>query len=229
MDKELINILKSSSLLFVEDDTRIRSKFIRLLGFYVNKIYEASDGEKALEIYKKNRPSFIISDIEMQGMNGLKFIEILKKENEIIPIIITSAYSNKDYLLFSIKLHLTDYLIKPIVYDELLSALEKVAIILKKTTLQNIIKISEGIFYNPLAKAVNVNDVVKTLTFTEYKLLELLLLNRRNIVTKEMVENNIYIFKEMSNTALKNVVYKLRKKIEKDLIIRVDKVGYKID
>ena len=44
-----------------------------------------------------------------------------------------------------------------------------------------------------------------------------------------MVEDKIYIFKEMSDTALKNVIYKLRKKLIKDVIISVDRLGYKID
>lgn len=229
MNKELRRILKSSSLLFIEDDARIREKFTRLFGVYVNKVYEASNGEKALEIYKKNKPSFVITDVKMPEMDGLEFIEILRKENEQIPIIITSAYSNKEYLLLSIKLQLIDYLIKPITHNELLSALEKVATILKKITLLSIIEISDGIIYNPADKTISVYDVVKRLTSTEDKFLELLLINRGNIVTKEMVEDKIYIFKEMGNTALKNVVYKLRKKLIKDVIISIDKLGYKID
>lgn len=229
MNKELRRILKSSSLLFIEDDARIREKFTRLFGVYVNKVYEASNGEKALEIYKKNKPSFVITDVKMPEMDGLEFIEILRKENEQIPIIITSAYSNKEYLLLSIKLQLIDYLIKPIIHNELLSALEKVATILKKITLLSIIEISDGIIYNPADKTISVYDVVKRLTSTEDKFLELLLINRGNIVTKEMVKDKIYIFKEMGNTALKNVVYKLRKKLIKDVIISIDKLGYKID
>lgn len=44
-----------------------------------------------------------------------------------------------------------------------------------------------------------------------------------------MVEEKIYIFKEMSDTALKNIIYKLRKKLVKDVIKSVDKLGYTID
>ena len=97
------------------------------------------------------------------------------------------------------------------------------------TTLLNVIKISDEIIYNPINKTVNVFNTLVRLTVSENKLLELLLLNRGNVVTKEMVEEKIYIFKEMSDTALKNIIYKLRKKLVKDVIKSVDKLGYTID
>lgn len=229
MDKELKAVLLSSNLLLIEDDSRIREKFSRLLGIYVNKIYEASDGEKALEVYKKHKPSFIITDIEMPNMDGLEFIEIIRKENEYIPIIITSGYSNKEYLLSSIKLQLIDYLIKPINYNDLLIGLEKVAKSLKKNRLSNSIEIINGIIYNPIDKTISVSNTINRLTINENELLELLIVNRGKLVTKHMVEEKIYIFKEMSDSALKNVIYKLRKKLVKDIIISVDRLGYKID
>ena len=114
-------------------------------------------------------------------------------------------------------------------YDKLLQALEEVAKIIKKTALLNVIKISDGIIYNPINKTVNVFNTLVRLTVSENKLLELLLLNRGNVVTKNMVEDKLYIFKEMSDTALKNIVYKLRKKLVKDVIKSVDRIGYIIE
>ena len=229
MDKELKDVLKSSILLLVEDDARIREKFSRLLEIYVDKIYEAPNGKKALELYKKYKPSFIITDVEMPDMDGLEFVEILRKENENIPVIITSAYSNKEYLLTSIKLQLIDYLIKSINYNDLMVALEKVAKSLRKSRLSNIIEIKNGVIYNPTDKTISVSDTVNRLTINESELLELLIVNRGKLVTKNMVEDKIYIFKEMSDSALKNIIYKLRKKLVKEIIISVDRLGYKID
>lgn len=229
MDNELKLILGSSSLLLVEDDLRVREKFSMLLGMYVNKIYEASHGKKALEVYKKHKPSFIITDIEMSDMDGLEFIEIIRKENENIPVIVISAYSNKEYLLSAIKLQLIDYLIKPVNHNDLMISLERVAKLLRKNRLSNIIEIKNGVVYNPTDKTISVSDVTNRLTINESELLELLIVNKGKLVTKNMVENKIYIFKEMSDSALKNVVYKLRKKLVKDIIVSVDRLGYRID
>lgn len=230
MDIELRNILKSSTVLLVEDDIKVLEKFSRLLGIYIGKVYTASNGEDALQLYKRLKPSFIITDIEMPKMNGLKFIELLRKENNTIPIIIMSAYSNKEYLLNSIKLQLIDYLLKPLDNDNLIKNLEKVSKILKENKLSNIIEINDNIKYNSIDKSLIICKKEVILTSIESEIFELLLLNRGNIVTKQVVENKIYVFKEMGNSALKNTIYKLRKKlIDKDIIISVNKLGYKID
>ena len=122
-----------------------------------------------------------------------------------------------------------DYLIKPINHSELLLSLEKIAKILRKQAISNIIEINYGVVYNPLNKTIIVCNVINKLTINESELLELLIINRGKIVTKEMVENKIYIEKEMGDSALKNLIYKLRKKLIKNIIISVDRIGYKID
>ena len=162
-------------------------------------------------------------------MDGLEFLNILRKKGEKIPAIVTSAYSNKEYLLDSIRLQIVSYLIKPIIQIELLESLEKVALILKKEIVSSTMEIREHVIYNPIQKTVEVDNKISRLTSHENKLLELLLLNRGNVVTKNMVEDKLYIFKEMSDTALKNIVYKLRKKLVKDVIKSVDRIGYIIE
>lgn len=229
MDSELKNILKTSTILLVENDERIREKFSRLLSIYVSKIYEASNGDIALELYKKLKPSFIITDIEMPHMGGLDLLNILRTEGESVPAIITSAYSNTEYLLDSIKLQLVAYLLKPISQKELLESLESVALILKKRIISSTMEIREDISYNPIQKTVTVDGKISRLTSHENKFFELLLLNRGTVVTKTMVEDKLYVFKEMSDTALKNIVYKLRKKLVQDVIRSVDRLGYMIE
>ena len=63
MDKELRNVLKSATLLLVDNNEIALIKFGRILESYVKKVYYASNGKEALKIYKKNKPSFIITDI----------------------------------------------------------------------------------------------------------------------------------------------------------------------
>lgn len=165
----------------------------------------------------------------MPHMNGLEFVEIIRKKNEYIPIMIVSAFINKEYCLSSIKLQLCDYLIKPINLDQVIISLEKIAKILKKDLLPLIIEINEGVFYKPVERIICVDNHISKLTTQESNLLDYLILNRGNIITKQMVEDKIYIFKEMGESALKNIIYKLRKKLVKNVIITVDRIGYKIE
>lgn len=228
MDIESKRILKSSSILLVEDDKIIIEKFSRLLQIYVGKIYKAQNGEEALELYKKLKPSFIITDIKMPQMNGLKFIEAIRKERDNVPIII-SAYENKEYLRSSIKLELINYLLKPISNDDLMASLEEVSTKIKDSILTNNIKINDNMEYNPIYKTVTCDNNISRLTINESEILEILLINRGNVVTKQMVKNKLYRYKEMGESSLKNIIYKLRKKLTRDIIVSVERLGYKID
>lgn len=228
MTKEHRAILKQATLLLIEDNVEFRTKFVRLLSLYVGTIYEASDGAEGLELYRKHTPSFIITDVEMSYVSGIELVQEIRKEDILTPIIITSAYSNKEYLLEAIKISLVDYLIKPIDQDGIHNALERVAIILQKNILTDKIMI-ENITYCAKNKEVTVNCQKIRLSKSEAILLELLILNRGNLVDKHMIEDKIYPNRYMSDTAIKNVVFKLRKKIGFDIIKTVDKTGYKIE
>lgn len=229
MDRELKDILKKSTLLLVEDDFRIREKFSRLLNIYVDKIYEAHNGKKALELYEKYNPSFVITDIEMPDMTGLELIDILKQENPYLIVVITSAFSNKEYLINSIKLQVSDYLIKPINNSELQKTLEKIAITIKEKIILGTERLTKDIEYDFIKKRAYIQGNIVHLTPIESKFLEILIFNKGMVVTKSMLEDKIYTFDEMSNVALKNIVYKIRKKLVKDLIISVDRLGYMIN
>lgn len=229
MDKELLSILKSSTILLVEDNEISYYISEKIFSPFVKKIIKASNGKEALKMYKKYEPSFIVTDIEMPEMNGLEFIDILRKENQQIPIIIMSAFSNKEYLLSSIKLNISDYLIKPINNDIVKKSFEKIAKVLRKNSLEFIIEIKDGIIYKPIDRIIYIDNIVIKLTFLECELIDLLLLNRGNTVTKLMVEEALYYYKEMGESSLKNIVYKLRKKLKKELIISVQRIGYKIE
>lgn len=227
MDKLYIDILKGSSVLLVDDNEELRKKIKRLLALYCKKIYEAENGRIAHEIYIKKSPSLIITDVDMPITNGLDFVKKIRKHNTKIPIIIISAYTQQEYLLEAIPLLLVDYLIKPIKHNDLLIRLEKAAKQLAKNILRGDIKLSDEHIYDAKKKTILYNNVEIELTNTEILFIELLVLHKGNIVTKQMFEKEIYVYKEMSESALKNIVFKLRKRIGKKLI-KTEPNGYKI-
>jgi len=107
-------VLKNSSLLLAEDEKNLRDSFAKVLLLYVEKVFTASDGEEALNLYNVHHPDIVITDVKMPKINGLDLIKEIRKDNHTIPIIVTSAYTDKDFLLESIKLSLVDYVVKPI-------------------------------------------------------------------------------------------------------------------
>lgn len=228
MKEEHKTILKNSSILLVEDENRVRESFKRVLELYVNIVFEARDGIEGLGMFEDRKIDIIFSDVKMPKLNGIDFVKEIRKIDKKVPIVITSAYGDRDYLLESIKLLLVEYLIKPVKEDDLLRVLDSCANVLIKNH-NDKIKLSKKSMYDFSNKTFiyNLKDI--HLTSKEVKLIELLLLNRGNLVTKAHIENELYIYNEAPPSALKNLVFKLRKKMVDDIIKTVGQHGYMIE
>ncbi|MFW6307716.1 MAG: response regulator transcription factor, partial [Campylobacterales bacterium] len=109
---DYLNRFKHLSLLFVEDDSIILEESVKTLEIFFDKVYSASNGKEALEIYRVQKPNIILSDIFMPNIGGLELVQTIREDDYKTPIIFLSAYSNRDILLKSINLSLDAYLIK---------------------------------------------------------------------------------------------------------------------
>ncbi|MDR2080978.1 MAG: response regulator [Campylobacteraceae bacterium] len=227
MTKEQRQVLEKSSVLLIEDEERLRKSFKKVLSLYVGEVYEASDGEEGLKVYEKRCPNIIITDIRMPKMNGLDFIETIRKTNKTIPIVVTSAYSDMDYLLKSIKLLLIEYLLKPIQEKDLIRVLSSCA---AKLLEENgaCAELESGRYDCQNRVFTDEKGAVYELTAKEIELLELLLKNRGKLLSKEYIEESLYICDAAPASALKNIIFKLRKKIGYKTILSVGRGGYKI-
>ena len=115
----------SYTVLYVEDNEDISEELCFFLKPRVRELYVGYDGEEGVELFKENRPDLVITDIEMPKMNGLEMIERIRELDKEIPIIITTAFNESDYLLKAINLQVDGYLIKPVNLRELVKRLHK--------------------------------------------------------------------------------------------------------
>ena len=115
---------KNISILYVEDEQKLRENMMLFLSKIFNSVDVASNGEEGLENYLKNRQDIILTDIEMPKMNGLEMIREIRAVNEKQEIIVISAYTDSNYLINSIKLGVTGYIIKPMNFEQILKVLE---------------------------------------------------------------------------------------------------------
>jgi two-component system response regulator YesN len=83
------------------------------------------DGTSAVEAIKTKKPDIIITDIRMPNFDGLQMIEAVKEQISPSKIIVISGYSDFNYALKSLKLGVSDYLLKPIDENALLTAVKK--------------------------------------------------------------------------------------------------------
>jgi YesN/AraC family two-component response regulator len=129
---ETFNINEKISVLYVEDQLDIQEEFVEILELYVDEINTASNGQEGLDQYQKSLPDIIITDIQMPLMSGLEMVKKIRQRDQEIPIIITSAFEDSEYLLEAIGLGVEHYLLKPVVLNKLQDQLE----LIKKRIMQ---------------------------------------------------------------------------------------------
>lgn len=120
------NIDNTFSILYVEDDPDIRTIMLEVLPLLVDTVFTAENGKDGLLKYQENKPDIIVTDIQMPEMTGLEMIKEIRKDNEDIPFIITSAFNDNSYMLEAIALGVEHYLIKPMALMQLEAKLERV-------------------------------------------------------------------------------------------------------
>ena len=124
---EKYKYLKNLSVLYVEDEVQIREEVEFFLKKVVKNLYCAKNGEEGLELYKKNNPDLVITDIRMPVMDGISMSKEIKKINAESKIIVITAFSESEYLYECIKLNISNYLTKPLDLQLLMNDLNKLS------------------------------------------------------------------------------------------------------
>ena len=122
MNKNL-DILKNINILYLEDDENLLKHTSDILEDFVSNIYGVKNTIDAMKILLEKKVDVIISDILLENENGINFLKYIKSKDILIPAILTTAHTDTNYLIESIKLKVENYLLKPINIDELLNSL----------------------------------------------------------------------------------------------------------
>lgn len=122
MDSELLNL----TMLYVEDDEDTRVALCEVFEHKVQNVLVARDGLEALEIFKKNKIHFIISDYKMPNMNGNELCNEVKKIKPSIPFILLTAFNDTNLLIESIEVGVDKFLQKPIKSVQLFSTIDAI-------------------------------------------------------------------------------------------------------
>ena len=122
----LIQHTNKLKLLLVEDDAVMRETTLEFLSSFFSDITVAVDGEEAWEIFQNQKIDFLITDINMPNMDGLKLISKVREVNEDLPVMILSAHTESKYFIESIRYSVDGYLLKPFDIVHFLSVLSKI-------------------------------------------------------------------------------------------------------
>ncbi|MCP4969929.1 MAG: response regulator transcription factor [Arcobacter sp.] len=228
MDYELKDILKHSKVLFISDKESTTEKELEILNLFFNEIIFSKKEDKSLKIFSTQHPDIIITDIELNEINGIEFCKKIRKTNPKIPIIILSKNKSEQYLFEAIRLQVIDFIVKPIKIENLIFALNQTAKhIVNHGNL--VIKINCDIKYDYKEKSVShINGNFHKLTKNEFRLLELLLANKHRTIKKEEITKYLWANEYITESAFKSLFSRLRNKIGKDNIKNKFGIGYQL-
>jgi two-component system response regulator YesN len=105
------------NILIVDDESMIRNGMKAAVPWHelgVTGVFVAGSGFEALELLQLNRIDIMITDINMTEMTGLELIAKAKELQENLRIIVLSGYDDFEYVRQSLRMHVVDYLLKPI-------------------------------------------------------------------------------------------------------------------
>ena len=215
-------------ILVLEDDELFASTvedFLTDEGFEVDI---AIDGEECLELNFKKNYDLYIFDINVPKINGLELLEQLRTSGDNTPSIFLTSYKDKDTLQTAFLNGCDDYLKKPADLDELIL---RIKALLKRNKKQfDIINLSKSITFNPANKRVYENEIDLNLPIKVLELMELFVENRGEIVSKEMIISKLWsTSQEYSEGSIRVYINQIKKLFDKDAIINIKGVGYKIE
>ena len=119
--------LKTLTVLYVEDDPAAREEIGIFLRRRVGSLVVATDGVEGLAAYKARSPQIVVTDIQMPHMDGLAMAREIRDLSPSVPILVTTAFEQTDFLMRAISIGVDQYVLKPIQGYALEEALLKAA------------------------------------------------------------------------------------------------------
>lgn len=219
-------ILKDKKILYVEDDSIVRESTCEVLKLFFNNITTAKDGEEALD-FLENQFDIIILDLKLPKYNGIEIAKKYRSKYEKSIIFIISSYHEISDLREALKIGMIDYLPKPLQFDELKKTLELCA---KKLYTKNLIHLENDIKYEINSKTLYKKETIINLTKNEILFIELLVQYKNQLLSYDVISQEIFnsTNTDMTIGSIKNLLLRLRKKLDCKLVDNIFGIGYRV-
>ncbi|MHB8243531.1 MAG: response regulator transcription factor [Solirubrobacteraceae bacterium] len=217
-------------ILVVDDDRAVREALRRALALADYEVQLTEDGEQALERIAQAVPDAVVLDVGLPGMDGLEVCARVRRMGSRVPILMLTARDQVADRIDGLDAGADDYMIKPFDVGELKARLRALLRRANPEADTGALSFAE-VRLDSSRHGAQVGESFVELTRTEYQLLELLMLNPRQVLSHSLIYDRVwgYDFGPTSN-ALRVYVGYLRRKLEeagaRDLIHTVRGVGY---
>jgi DNA-binding response OmpR family regulator len=222
---DILEQLKNYTILCVEDEDGIRNNIEEILIHLFKEVITSNNAKDAYTKYLKHKPDLIITDIKMGNESGIDLLKKIRSNDSKTRIIITSAFTDLEYMLQATELHLVKYIIKPITQDKLMDALES---FIKSYDDNKIYNLNPNWIFDVSKSIVTNGNEDFILTKKEAIFLKLLITKNR-IITYEELENSVWDEDSvMTLNAMRLFIKNLRKKLPEKFLTNIQGIGYKV-
>lgn len=178
------------SILIADDDDLLRNLLKEVLEDEDFTVYEAADGEEALDLFWEHPAlSLVILDIMMPKMDGIEVLTEIRQKSDV-PVVMLTALGDSSSELHGLKHGANDYISKPFHYE---IVVQRVKNLLKLTKVQEFDRIQLGILeIDRAGHKVYVEGQEVILNNKEFQLLEYLVLNQNIVLSREKILDRIW-------------------------------------
>ena len=201
-----------------------------MLQSFFNNICIANNGKVALELFANNKSYHIlITDIKMPVLDGLGFIESIRKTNKKIPIIVLSAHDNKDYFLKTINAGIDGYILKPYTLEQITTTLSNIVEKYEFNIMdKKIIELEFDFIWNKTENQLFKNDEIIKLSKNELKLFQLFIDNYSLLKNYREIETFIFGTFDNDMKKIRNLMSRLKVKLNYELFETIHSYGYSL-
>ncbi|MCH9741517.1 MAG: response regulator transcription factor [Epsilonproteobacteria bacterium] len=217
--------MKLYSILYIEDDANVRKYITEFLSRYCKTVYTCQSSEEGLILYKQHQPDILLLDINLPGQSGIEFATTIRKNDEKTRILISTAYTNPEFMLQSIELNLTRYLVKPMTNEDLFAALKKS---LNELETNETFDLGEGYLYSKNLTAIIKNREIIPLRRKEAEILEFFIAHEGEVIRYDLLEDTVWSESVMTRDAIRSQIRNIRKKIGSNCFNNITGVGYQL-
>ncbi len=114
-----------SKLLLIDDEEPVR----KIVGLYLRshgyEVFTAADGPKGIELFQREGPSIVLTDIKMPGMDGIEVLKKIKQTSPETEVIVITGHGDMDLAIQSLQFDASDFITKPVGNEALSIALKR--------------------------------------------------------------------------------------------------------
>jgi DNA-binding NtrC family response regulator len=112
-------------ILIVEDEAKMRRLLELNLGEDGFTTFSAGDAEAGLKLLNENAVDLVVTDLKLPGMNGLEFLQTIKRQNAAMPVVVMTAFGSVETAVEAMKAGASDYVLKPFSLAEMRMVIHK--------------------------------------------------------------------------------------------------------